>query len=116
VGRRLSSFKQRSIDSFAESDKEEIESLFWEFENVLGHVGQPRLYISSRQTSSHFGTVRSPTRMDLRSARDATGGRYLTFVGYCQEQCRYLESAGCSSSLKRLDEWNYVKFKKGPII
>lgn len=110
----METFAHRAIDGLAEDrDEDAIETLFDDFERVLGPVGAakslhllaPAFFpIWDRAIAQSYG---------LGLTKGSNGSKYVTFMLICQAQHAHLVALGLEPNLKRLDEFNYCKFTKG---
>ena len=99
-GARLSAYRERSIDSLVESDKEGISSLFQAFEPVLGPVGTAKaLHLLAPQFFAIWDrAIAASYRLALVKGDNST--TYLRFMSICRMQCEGLASVDGRSPLK----------------
>lgn len=109
-------FRQRSIQSLNQEDKNEVVLVFKAFEEVLGPVGAAKCLhllapcffpLWDRAIAEAF---RLPLRQKGRNAE-----RYWRFMEIANEQVQSLggEQAVGRNLLKAIDEYNYCKHTKG---
>jgi hypothetical protein len=109
----LSLLRHRAISTFSDADRSTVETLFADFERVLGPVGAAK---SLHLLAPHFFPL-----WDRKIAKDyslalakrgTNAGRYCRFMKIAQEQCRTLRVSGRTNwnSLKAVDEYNYSKY------
>jgi hypothetical protein len=112
----LQSVRDRSIESFTPADGAALETIFSDFEEVLGPVGAAKalhllapgflpLWDRAIADAYHFGLGRSGTN----------GRRYVRLALLAQEQVHRVggDAALGRNALKALDEYNYCRFTKG---
>jgi hypothetical protein len=112
----LADFRQRSIESFCDTDEATVRGVFESFEKVLGPVGAtkclhllaPRFFpLWDRAIARAYGLA-------LRQ-RGKNAERYCHFMRITKEQVYELggEQAIGRNPLKAIDEYNYCKYTKG---
>lgn len=115
---RLIEFRRMRLDDVAELPEGEIEAIFRDFDDVLGRVGAakclhllaPRFFPLWDQAILQRGY-----RMEsgpYRKSSDAE--RYVAFMRITKNQLEQFDdlSGVGDDALKRLDEYNYVRFTK----
>ena len=111
--RDIAAFRQRSIESFNDEDKQAIVTLFTEFERVLGPVGSskclhllaPRFFpLWDRAITKAYGIWLKPG--------PCNSILYVRFIDYAKQQCNAVLSNGeaCQDLLKAIEEYNYCTF------
>lgn len=114
--RALAPFRKRSIETFRDNDHSTIETLFTEFELVLGPVGAAK---SLHLLASNYFPLWDRAIANAYSLGLAKRGynacRYLRFMSIAQQQCLNLRSKRRDEwhVLKAIDEYNYCKHTKG---
>lgn len=112
----IEKYRNRSILSFHDREKQAIEAIFHAFETILGAVGgaksmhllAPRFFpLWDREIAKQYGCTLGP--------KGTNAGKYCSFMKLSKSQCQGLQDKGLPEDylLKTLDEYNYCKFTKG---
>jgi hypothetical protein len=105
--------RNRTIDTFSSTDARELESIFADFEKVLGPVGAakalhllaPRfLPLWDRAIATAYGLQLGYT--------GSNGRRYVRMAKITRDQSAHVGGVG-TNIVKALDEYNYCRFTKG---
>jgi hypothetical protein len=112
----LADFRQRSIESFCDTDEATVRGIFESFEKVLGPVGATKCL---HLLAPHFfplwdRAIAEAYGLALRQ-RGRNAKRYCCFMRITKEQCKELggEQTIGRNPLKAIDEYNYCKYTKG---
>jgi len=107
-------FRGRSIESFVANDHSVINTLFTQFENILGPVGAakclhllaPKFFpLWDRAIANEYGIW-------LKTIKNNNARLYLRFMAITMEQCNTLRKEGSNyhDLLKAIDEYNYCTY------
>jgi len=108
----LSSFRPREINNFDDTDETIVESLFREFEPVVGPVGTAKILHLLAPNFFPLWDRKIAGKYRCRITTGSNGAKYVRFMKQCQNQIKQLVNEGAKPNLKLLDEFNYVSFTK----
>lgn len=112
---RLSSFRNRLLESYSKEDRIQVEKIFRDFELILGPVGAaksmhllaPRFFpIWDRTIARKYGFY-------LKKSGE-NSEKYCNFMEIAKMQCESLKNdlSKAQNPLKAIDEYNYCKYTK----